>query len=91
MHTYVFAGASHRALGMYAKPMLKDFPEDCKILGVYDINYGRSKTFAAECGDVFPAFEDYDSFLKGMGTKKKIIFSLLDKGFYEMVLKIYDR
>lgn len=32
-----------------------------------------------------------DSFLKGMGTKKKIIFSLLDKGFYDMVLKIYDR
>ena len=39
MHTYVFAGASGRALYMYAHPMLKDFPEDCKILGVYDINY----------------------------------------------------
>ena len=38
-------------------------------------------------------YPDYknDSFLKGMGAKKKIIFSLLDKGFYEMVLKIYDR
>ena len=38
-------------------------------------------------------YPDYrnDTYLKGMGSKKKLIFFLLDKGFYGMVLKLYDR
>ena len=73
MHTYVFAGASNRALSMYAKPMLSDFPNDCKILGVYDINYGRAKTFAAECGDVFPAYEDFDAMMTALRPERVIV------------------
>jgi len=86
MHTYVFAGASQRALGMYAKPMLKDFPDDCKILGVYDINYGRAKTFAAECGDAFPAFEDYDAMMEA--TKpERVIVTTVDAFHSEYIIR----
>ena len=86
MHTYVFAGASQRALGMYAKPMLKDFPNDCKILGVYDINYGRAKTFAAECGDAFPAFEDYDAMMEA--TKpERVIVTTVDAFHSEYIIR----
>ena len=38
-------------------------------------------------------YPDYskDRYLKSMGFKKKLIFWLLSKGQYEMVLKLYDR
>ena len=38
----------------------------------------------------YPGYKN-DAYLKSMGRKKKLIFSLLDKGFYGMVLKLYDR
>ncbi len=38
----------------------------------------------------YPGYKN-DAYRKGMGRKKKLIFSLLDKGFYGMVLKLYDR
>ncbi len=86
MHTYVFAGASQRALGMYAQPMLKDFPGDCKILGVYDVNYGRAKTFAGECGDAFPAFEDFDAMIAA--TKpERVIVTTVDAYHSDYIIK----
>ncbi len=73
MHTYVFAGASGRALGMYAHPMLRDFPNDCRILGVYDINPGRAAAFAEDCGNAFPAFEDFDGMIAQVHPERVIV------------------
>ena len=53
MKKYVFAGASQRALKMFCKPMLADYQDIVQVCGVYDINYGRAKTFAAESGADF--------------------------------------
>lgn len=64
MKKYVFAGASQRALKMFCKPMLADYQNVAKICGVYDINYGRAKTFVAESGADFPAYEDFDTMLQ---------------------------
>ncbi|MDW7658503.1 MAG: Gfo/Idh/MocA family oxidoreductase [Bacillota bacterium] len=62
MKTYVFAGASNRALEMYAKPMKRDFARECQILGVYDINIGRSRKFAELAGEI-PVFADFSAML----------------------------
>ena len=63
MKKYVFAGASQRALKMFCKPMLADYQDVVKVCGVYDINYGRAKTFVTESGADFPAYEDFDTML----------------------------
>lgn len=63
MKTYVFAGASNRALDMYAKPMKRDFSEECQILGVYDINMGRARKFSEIAGDI-EVFTDFDTMIK---------------------------
>lgn len=60
MKKYVFAGASQRALNMFCKPMLADCQGVVQICGVYDINFGRAKTFVAESGATFPAYDDFD-------------------------------
>lgn len=62
MKTYVFAGASNRALAMYAQPMKKEFSQFCEILGVYDINIGRARQMADLAGDV-PVFADFADML----------------------------
>ena len=58
MKTYVFAGASSRALSMYVRPMIKDFSQDCKILGIHDANIGRARKVSELTGG-FPVFEDF--------------------------------
>jgi len=63
MKTYVFAGASNRALHMYAKPMKRDFVRECRILGVYDINPGRAQVFAELAGGM-PVFTDFADMLE---------------------------
>lgn len=64
MKTYVFAGASGRGLNMFCRPMLKDFTDVCRILGVYDVNPGRARNFVKEAEADFPVFEDFDEMLQ---------------------------
>jgi predicted dehydrogenase len=63
MKTYAFAGASSRALFMYAIPMVKDFSQDCKVLGIHDANIGRARKVSELAGG-FPAFEDFETMLR---------------------------
>lgn len=42
MKGYAFAGASNRALTMYARPILEWFPETSRIAGVFDTNSTRA-------------------------------------------------
>ncbi len=63
MKTYAFAGASGRALNMYVKPMLADFSQDCKIVGIFDINVGRAR-FIAESAGGLPVYEDFGTMLR---------------------------
>lgn len=63
MKTYAFAGASSRALSMYVKPMVKDFSEDCKVLGIYDANIGRARKVSELAGGL-PVFEDFETMLR---------------------------
>ncbi|MEA4889806.1 MAG: Gfo/Idh/MocA family oxidoreductase [Clostridiaceae bacterium] len=63
MRTYVFAGASNRALSMYVNPMVANFADDCKILGIFDANVGRAR-FVAESAGGLPVFENFETMLR---------------------------
>ncbi len=64
MKKYVFAGASGRALNMYAIPLVKELADVAQVCGVYDINVGRSRVFVEKCGVDMPVFEDFDKMIE---------------------------
>lgn len=73
MKTYVFAGASQRALGMYCKPMLAEYTDVAKIVGVFDANPGRAAQFVTECGGDFPVFESFEDMINTVKPDRVIV------------------
>ena len=85
MKTYAFAGASSRAHGMFAKPIVVEFHDVAKIVGVYDINFERAKLFAKDFG-MFDAFEDFDNMI--IETKPDIVIvTTVDAFHHEFIIK----
>jgi predicted dehydrogenase len=41
MKRYVIVGTSHRALSMYARPIVERFQDTAQLVGVYDVNGAR--------------------------------------------------
>ncbi|NLD87273.1 MAG: Gfo/Idh/MocA family oxidoreductase, partial [Clostridiales bacterium] len=62
--TYVFAGASSRALGMFARPLSSTYSDVAELLGVYDINIGRSREFVKMLGQDVPVFDSFDGMIE---------------------------
>lgn len=60
--SYVFVGASFRALNMYMLPMKKSYGDYCELKGLYDINPGRAQEVSSQTG--IKVFEDFDVMLK---------------------------
>ena len=63
MRKYAFAGASGRALSMYARPMRADYAEVAEPVGVFDPNMTRARLVAEAAGGV-PAFDDFERMLR---------------------------
>jgi predicted dehydrogenase len=61
---YVFAGASSRALWMYATPMGKDYADVAELCGVFDVNVGRARLFVEKCGVDMPVYENFDKMIE---------------------------
>ncbi|MBE5816475.1 MAG: Gfo/Idh/MocA family oxidoreductase [Clostridiales bacterium] len=83
---YAFAGASARALMMYAQPLVNDFSDVAKIVGVYDINYKRSEMLVHEIGIDVPVYRDFDE----MVAKEKpdaVIVTTVDRFHHEYIIK----
>lgn len=55
---YAFAGASNRAIQMFAVPMVQEYAEYTEIAGVFDANAGRCQAFSRAVGGA----ACYDSF-----------------------------
>lgn len=85
MKRYAFAGASGRALYMYAKPMYEDFKDCTELVGVFDINSHRSKVISEECGNV-PVFNDFDEMLF-KGKPDIVIVTTVDRYHHEYIIR----
>jgi len=59
---YAFAGASQRAYHMFMMPLKNRFADVAELVGVYDINVGRSKLFGGKVG--IPVYEDFDQMIR---------------------------
>lgn len=63
MRKYAFAGASGRALSMYARPMRQDYAGCAEPVGVFDPNVVRARLVAEAAGGV-PAYDDFGRMLR---------------------------
>ncbi|MBR6747746.1 MAG: Gfo/Idh/MocA family oxidoreductase, partial [Clostridia bacterium] len=83
---YAFAGASGRALGMYCKPMLKDFQDNCEIVGIYDINPGRAQQFVKHVEGSFPVYDDFETMIRE-AKPDRVIVTTVDAFHSDYIIK----
>lgn len=60
---YAFAGASGRAVHMYAKPIFERFGQTAQIAGVFDVNQTRANLLGTAGGGA-PVFNNFDVMLR---------------------------
>ena len=60
---YAFAGASSRAYDSYAKPLSTKYADTAELVGIYDINIGRSEIISKNCGNI-PVFDNFDKMIE---------------------------
>lgn len=65
--TYVFAGASQRALRMFMNPMNGKYKDYCFLAGVYDINPGRAEEISKRTG--IKVYEDFEEMVKAVNPR----------------------
>ncbi|MEM3694133.1 MAG: Gfo/Idh/MocA family oxidoreductase [Candidatus Bathyarchaeia archaeon] len=85
---YALAGASSRALFMYAKPLSTELKDYAELVGVYDINPLRAKILSEECGGI----QVYDSFEKMMQDAKPdaTIITTVDRFHHEYIIRTLE-
>lgn len=82
--TYVFAGASQRALNMFMRPMKENFNDYCELAGVHDINPGRAKEIGGYVD--IPVFDDFETMVKA--TKADVVIvTTVDAYHKEYIIK----
>lgn len=87
MKSYVLAGASSRALYMFAKPLREELGDFARLKGVYDINPGRAEILGKECG--IPAYQSFEAMLEETGPDM-VIVTTVDAFHHEYIIKALE-
>lgn len=86
MKRYVLVGASGRALGMFAEPLINDFSDVAKIVGIFDINKVRAEYIQKHTDPNIPVYTDYDKMM--IETKPDAaIITTVDRFHHEYIVK----
>lgn len=88
MKTYAFAGASSRAVGMYARPIFERFATTAKVVGVFDVNQTRARLLSDACGAP-PVFDDFDRMLRET-RPDCVIVTTVDRYHHEYIIRSLD-
>ncbi len=64
MKRYVIAGCSDRALDMFAKPIVANFSNYARLVGIFDPNHKRMEFFNQQLKTSIPAYTDFQEMLK---------------------------
>ncbi len=88
MKRYVLAGASARALHMYAKPISERFAGSAELAGVFDVNLVRAEYVGRECGGV-PVFADFDAMLR-QTRPDCVIVTTVDRYHHEYIIRALE-
>ena len=82
---YAFAGASSRAYYSYVKPLLNKYAGTSELVGIYDINIGRSEIISKDCGNI-PVFDNFDKMLE-IAKPDSVIVTTVDAYHSDYVIK----
>ena len=88
MKSFVFAGASGRALYMYALPMFKRFSATARIAGVFDTNQHRANLLSTRTNSA-PVFADFDAMLRAV-KPDCVIVTTVDRYHHEFIIRALD-
>ena len=88
MKRYALAGASGRALGMYARPISERFTDTATLVGIYDPNSVRAQFISRACGGV-PVFADFDAMMR-QAKPDCVIVTTVDRYHHEYIIRSLD-
>jgi predicted dehydrogenase len=86
---YVLVGASGRCLNMFAKPLVKNFSDVAKIVGIFDINKTRAEYVVKNTDPKIPIYSDFDVMMKETKPDTAII-TTVDRYHHEYIIKTLD-
>ena len=84
MKRYVLAGASGRGLHMFAMPLVEQFSDSAKLVGIFDINPIRAAYVSDECGGV-SVFDDFDTMMR-QARPDVVIVTTVDRYHHEYII-----
>jgi len=85
--SYAFAGASKRALDMFAVPIRERFADTARIVGFFDTNPVRAAYLGRECGA--PAFAGFDEMLRCV-RPDCVIVTTVDRYHHAYIIRALD-
>ncbi|MBI2941432.1 MAG: Gfo/Idh/MocA family oxidoreductase, partial [Chloroflexi bacterium] len=85
MKRYAFAGASNRALSMYARPIAERYAATARIVGFHDVNATRAAYVSAHCGAA-PVFADFDAMIE-VTRPDCVIVTTIDRYHHEYIIR----
>lgn len=88
MRRYVLAGASSRALNMYALPVVQRYRDTASLVGIFDVNSTRAETISRACGGV-PVFRDFDEMLR-RATPDTVVVTTVDRYHHEYIIRALE-
>ena len=88
MKTFAFAGASGRALSMYATPITQQFQDTARIVGVFDVNQHRARLLS-EHSTQPPVFADFDAMLRE-AKPDCVIVTTVDRYHHEYIIRALE-
>lgn len=85
MKSFAFAGASGRAIGMYARPIAQRFADTARIAGVFDVNPHRARLLSEHTTQP-PVFVDFDAMLR-QTRPDCVIVTTVDRFHHEYIIR----
>ncbi|MDF2723922.1 MAG: oxidoreductase domain protein [Paenibacillus sp.] len=61
--TYAIVGAGGRARSMFGRPIVSEFQEHARLVGICDIELARAELMSRDCGGNIPAYADFDEMI----------------------------
>ena len=88
MKTFAFAGASSRAIGMYANPIAQHFQATARIVGVFDVNQHRARLLSEQTTRP-SVFADFDAMLR-QTRPDCVIVTTVDRYHHEYIIRALE-
>ena len=88
MQRYVLAGASSRALHMYALPVLEHYRDSANLVGIFDVNSTRAAYVSSACDGV-PVFADFDEMLR-QTAPDTVVVTTVDRYHHEYIIRALE-